>query len=252
MAVSVRYTGRFGNNIMQYMAARLLASKLDVPLVGEFPHNRILPVTAYPQTEKFTNPITLTDDSYDPANFDKLDKNRDYWLNGYFQQSRFYNKHREEIKAYFRQYVIEANDRAIGMHVRLKDYRWNIEGKNRVISASWYIKILESIKFDELIIVTDDPSDSYLRNFDRFKPRKLLTYGGPFPPEYFIADWNLLGNFERVICSNSSFCWTAVFLGYAEHVWTFKRSLGADIPHTDFANLDFATVVDGKFESEEA
>jgi hypothetical protein len=42
------------------------------------------------------------------------------------------------------------------------------------------------------------------------------------------ADWDYLRSFDRVICSNSTFCWWAMFFSMPSKLYMFKRWVGFD------------------------
>jgi hypothetical protein len=237
--VEVQYSGRFGNHMFQYVAGRLLARQLSLPLKTPLPKNDIVEtvdqITAYPELEK---PLVLVNDNnfaldgrfYTPGH---------YVLNGYFQRSEFYNERCESIHKMFKLRYPALNKDDIVMHVRLGDYRWAFENKNRVIHPNWYSEILRREHFNNLFIVTENNDDVYLRHFKMYDP--IIIHGTAQ------HDFHFLRQFDRIISSNSSFSWWASFLSRASKVYTFAPWLG--LPHVSLAFFDRTIAVDGEFES---
>jgi hypothetical protein len=62
-------------------------------------------------------------------------------------------------------------------------------------------------------------------------------------------DFKFIASFDKIICSNSSYSWWAVFFGNPSAVYTFKRWIcgGKQVRLADFTH---ATSVDGFFSTE--
>ena len=224
MSVRFVYRGAFGNNLFQYICARLFAEENGLRL--ETPWRAVLPPDARPFN--FQDAVDMLPqqggDVYDGPeqalgdHSGVLDhpwpKGR-YALDGYFQNSRWYHERREKILSFVK--LMPVPSRPLGellVNVRLGDY-WTY---GRVIHPSWYHGILSRVKFDHLYIVTDSPDYPY---FDEFREKYAATVTHYDP----VTDFNTIRQFQRVICSNSSFGWWATFLGHASKVYIFKRWL---------------------------
>jgi GR25 family glycosyltransferase involved in LPS biosynthesis len=106
------------------------------------------------------------------------------------------------------------------MHVRVGDYKKHKGGS--VIHPEWYLSILKKQKFRKLFIVVreDDAKylDWYISHFSAFRPTIVSSD--------IKHDFNFIMQFDRIICSNSTFCWWAAFLSEARTIWTFEPWLG--------------------------
>lgn len=215
MSVSVDFQGRLGNNLYQYIAARLFAEKNGLRLVTAWND----PETVHMDTPRPSLDISdgkerlLTDDDNDILG-QPFPRGR-YRLRGFFARPDFFYPNREKILSFAHTSPINAINREdIVMNVRLGDFRplgW-------VIHPSWYLGILEREVFKRLHVVVDEIDQEYLSHFKAYEP--IVVSSGR------VGDWDYLRSFDRVICSNSSFCWWAMFFGSASKMYSFKRSVG--------------------------
>jgi hypothetical protein len=239
MSVSIRYLGGFGNMLFQYAYARLFAEQNGLQLESrppDFPE--FIRTTPHQVGSKFASPLVDVDESV--GNLLTIGKapNAHYNFNGFFQHGDWYIPHIEKIR-HFLQPVKSSDDNMhpldIVVHLRLRDYpfcKW--------ISPEWYCNILKGLEFKDLYVVTDDPNPRYLKALDQFKPIVVSKSAD--------HDWNFLRRFKRVIASNSTFCWWAVFFGAATEAFVFKRWMGSEQYH--LADFPGFTLVDGPFDTE--
>ncbi len=208
MSVTVSYTGRFGNNMFQYVMGRLLAHKNKLALKPNWPHNEIIK----PTVDKYWAHIY----------------GGDIEISGFFQQACRYLPNRAMIKSWFPSYET-ANYKDIVIHLRADDY-----GKAHRIHPQWFLDILARETFEKLVIVMSPIDPEYLSYFYKYNP--LVQSGG------IKEDFEFIASFDKIICSNSTFCWWAAFLSNASKIYTFKKWLPD--PNID---LCWSTVVDGEF-----
>jgi hypothetical protein len=101
------------------------------------------------------------------------------------------------------------------IHLRLGDY-WSADVAS-VIHPTWHRACLSKLGYrpqrHKLYIVCENPNDEFVRHYAQFRPE--FVSGTPESDFAFIAS---CGN---IICSNSSFCWWAAFLGNPKRVMTF-------------------------------
>lgn len=233
MSVETVYQGRFGNHVFQYACARLFAIERGLKMETEFCETDILPVSPHEEGEFYKAPLIGVGDGTDVFSLPK--KEARYRFHGFFQRSDFYFKRRAALEKIFRPrptpVVDTGND--ILMSLRLGDYFQH----QIAIHYSWYIKILERESFDRLIIISDDPNPDYLKHFERWDPIVV--------PGSASKHWDLIRAYERVIASNSTFCWWALFFGRAKKIYIFKRWIGH--PHSNLNEFEGAIQVDGPF-----
>lgn len=210
MSVEVEYNGQFGNNLFQYVCARLFAKDNGLRLRTPFFVNKMVEALAQEGGESVEGaPIILGDRD---QLFSKKYPTARYSLHGFFLCGDWYHSRREQIRGFIRPMrMFEKNTQDFAIHCRLKDYRRG----NWVIHPSWYLSILKRETFKTLYIVTDELDREY---FDVFRPYDPLFLSSK--PE---DDWEFLRSFDRVAISMSTFSWWAVFLGNASKVYVFKR-----------------------------
>jgi len=234
MGVSIKYHGRFGNHLFQYICARLFSEKYNIKLITQFTSDivHILP-----------NPDGIVVDGDAKVirdNDNVLDKDWPigrYVFDGYFQNSNWYYDAKDKIYNFVEaKEVQQINKDDVVMHIRTGDYSklgW-------VIHPSWYTRIIESLKYNKLYLVTDSVKDDYLMHFRKYKPIIISKNAND--------DFNFIRSFDRIICSNSSFCWWAVFFSKATKVYTFKRWVPYRVnKHINLPNIPNAQVLDGSF-----
>lgn len=236
MSVRIKYLGRFGNNVFQYMAGRLFADENAMELETPFPGTDVIPIlpqTSLPVAVSQGAPIRLGDPD---AVLDRRWPAGNYVLEGFFQRPDWYYARKEAIWAFARPSLVmkdHADD--IVMHVRHEDYF----DHRIVISPSWYLRILrkELTPFRKLFIVGKDLDQGWLEAFHEYRPE--IVSGSPK------EDFDFLRRFDRVLLSNSTFAWWSVFFSRPAVVYTFRKWIGnAAAPLAEFPG---AVPVNGKF-----
>lgn len=237
MSVEVEYIGRFGNNLFQYVAARLFAKDNDLAMRTPWIHPEVL--EARPHVHENLVPDHFPEIRLGDADqvLGKPWRPGNYRLSGFFQYVDWYRDRRDEIRRLFRLHEVRVRgEDEIAMHVRREDYLHH----QIAIDASWYEWILKGQKFRKLTIIGKDIEPQWLEPFRKWVPEVIQ---GP-ARECF----HLLRSFERVILSNSTFAWWAAFLGIPSQVYTFSRWIRN--PKADLARFPGATMVEGRFEKE--
>lgn len=237
MCVHVLYKGRTGNNLFQYTAARLFAQSQRFMLLTPPPVQDLLSVSPFEGGTYFDGPSAFVTE----AAGDILDRDHPpgrYIFDGWFQRSDWYLKRRDKILEFLRPRPIEnTNTEDIVINLRVgTDYLtpgW-------VIHPKWYLDILAKESFRKLHIVADSRHEGYLSWFSKYDP--IVVASGPR------GDWEYLRSFDRIICSNSTFCWWAAFFSGARRTWIFKRW----VPHPDahYGPFPGGEAVDGPFLNE--
>lgn len=238
MSVEISYKsgGRFGNNLFQYICARLFAEENGFALLTGFPDQEIARPIPHRDGTKWNTPtITMTDEtdlfarSWDPAR---------YVFDGYFQRSKWYHERRSAVLRFLELTPIEEiNRKDIVLNLRVGDDYKTLQW---IIDPSWYLGILKKENFDRLHIVADVKDEAYLSYFKEYDPI-VITSGGK-------EDWDYLRSFDRIICSNSTFCWWAAYFSQASRIYHFRRWVNHPAPQLhEFPN---GISVDGMFSHE--
>lgn len=233
MGVQVRYQGRLGNHLFQYIAARLFAEENGLRLLSCLPPNDVVQCSPRVEGQRIYGAPTVITDEYDI--FDRPWRPDHYVFDGYFQRSAWYHARREKVlKMVELRPVEEVNRNDIVINLRIgEDYR----SLNWTVHPSWYLQILSMEKFDRLHIVADVADEKYLEAFRRYNP--VIVSLGPK------VDWEYLRKFDRIVTANSTFSWWAAYFSAASRIYTFKRWVTHPIPQLHaFPN---GVEVDGKF-----
>lgn len=237
--VSVNYFGRYGNNLFQYVAARLFAEKNGYKMINP-PPSGFLTAKDHPESsisdevlESYTRCLV---NIFDPV---VKDQATNFWFNSYFQDSRHFNPYRAQIKEMFDLKSIHKNTEDIVVHLRLTDYFW-IRNK-WVISPLWYIQLIKKEKYRNCYIVVEPhvTNKEYLKYFENIKGVKIVT--GNTAEE----DFEFIRSFDRIICSNSTFCWWAAFLSDASKIYTFKPWVRD--PKVNLSDIPNGKAIPGEF-----
>jgi hypothetical protein len=256
MSVEVSYwpTSRFGNNLFQYVSARLFARHHGLRMITPFsPANGrdILRVLPSHEGEKVETPtIRVTDDPWileqrPGIPYFLLNPEQDlfsgewprarYVFEGWFERSRWYHDRRTQIEEFVRPDPIgSVNRKDIVLSLRIGE---DFTSRKWTIDPRWYLEILARESFDTLHLVTDSLNEEYLSHFARYSP--VVVSSGPK------GDWNYLRSFDRIVCSNSSFAWWACFFSRASRIYTFKRWHA--YPVGDLGRFPSGVELDGPF-----
>lgn len=240
--VTVDYFGRTGNNLFQWVFARLIALKNGLAVASEPPKTFLSCKPCLGGQKVDGKAILLSDGVRHDHNIDML--NVDYrgkrvHCKGYFQNVLYYNPYRAHIREWFDLPEVQTNYDDIVIHLRLTDYYW-IPNRS-VISPEYYLKILRREKFRKCYVVVEphQTNEKYLRHF------KGAVHGIEVVTQSPAEDFHFMRSFDRIVCSNSTFAWWAAFLSTARKIWTFGPWMnGKGIP---LAGITGACVMEGKF-----
>ena len=209
-----------------YAAGRLLAKKLGLTLHTE-------PLDGFPRTQDFIDGQAIDDNSQDmpllerqgipfQSNMCKLNgadpipewpdvsrlQGKHIEIEHGFVNSRYFMRDRDLIKSWLGgESLMQPDPDAVLVNVRLKEFM----PLGLALHPYYYQKVLERLDFKKLYLMTDDPDNAYLDCFKKYSP-ELITGSGP---EHF---FKAIG-FNRIIMSNSTFCWWFTFLSDAQEVF---------------------------------
>lgn len=234
MSVEVAYPGRFGNNLFQYIFARLFARRNGLKLVTDFNHNHIVSMATPPHGFEASGPLTEIGEG--EWSLEKKWPAGRYLVKGYFQRASIYYDNREEILGFAHPVSQPCEQPSDDLVVNFRidgDYRQHL-----AIHPSWYREVLRTESYRRLFVVADVNDPAYFK--EALGGRKYELVGGS--PK---VQWDFLRGFERVIMSNSTFCWWAVFFGRAKKAVIFKRWIGSD--NVVLGRFPGAVEIDGPF-----
>ncbi len=205
--------GRLGNQLFQYVSARLLAELNGLRLNADYNGSDTLTPTIPDHGDLCENNSVAIEESKEIDNiFNREYEKRHYHLIGYWQNADYYLPHRDKILRYFEEKAtLITNKKDIVMHVRLGDYKHF--GKNgNVLHPDYYLNILKEEVFDNLYIVIDEIDEKYLSNFDCYNP--IVISASEKHDFWFLTEFN------KIIISNSTFAWWSAFLSNASKIYT--------------------------------
>lgn len=214
--------GRFGNNIFQYMVAKILCKEHGYELVND--------------SKEIGRFINFNDNMWHRWTIEKrILHGRDVFLNGYFQRLDLLQPYRDYIKSLFhidnhdfindsirvsdvvRAFKISDTpyDNEIVMHVRLDDFKHDYYNSH-ILHPQFYTGILDSIKGDNKLTIVCDKlnnreEEEYMRQFEGYFP--VMRRGS------MLEDFVYIMKAKRLISSNSTFAFIASFLGDPEEVY---------------------------------
>jgi len=229
MSIRINYKGNVGNCLFQYVYTRILSERNGFHFLTPFPYQKILQTTAHKTGENHISPKIVFEEPFinekdGGPDLDDLEKRYDFYrqfdkklapcqyiLNGYFECSELFNPYETLIKSYFKIDDFKKNTNDIVMNIRLGDFA----DLGRIITSDWYINILENEKFDKLYIVGGKADEPYLKAFKKYNP--IIVPSSP------VNDFHFIKNFDKIICSNSTFCWWAAFLSEANTIYVSDK-----------------------------
>jgi len=240
--IIVNYLGQLGNNLFQYAFGRILAEELNYKMfckqIPDFPN--AIPTTPgmvhmYPEKEipgHIVDVPSLTTER-------RLDQK--LVLSGFFQRYEYYKNHKEKIKEWFKleRKDIGQTENDIIMHIRLGDNVSTFADNNPfIMPPEYYEKALENTTFDKLYICTDSPDHDFVKKFSKYNP--VIT------GQSAINDFKILGSFNKIIMSQSTFSWWAAWLSDATEIYTPVPQPGNNklINEWSIGRPDIATFVD--------
>jgi hypothetical protein len=143
----------------------------------------------------------------------------------YYQNYLLFWKYRDYIKTNIVKLPkVSINKKDIVLHLRLDGF--NHKGHDsHCISPLWYVNILENEVFENLyIVMATKKGQGRVRLSQTAQKQKYLEQFKKF--NYTIIsedcrhDFNYIRSFDKIICSNSTFCWWASFLSDASKIYT--------------------------------
>lgn len=229
MPVLINYTaGRSGNRIFQYTAARIFAEKNGLNLITHL-NDKLLNTKEHLSFDDDVDcgkSVIITSNDFVNNEIKFLGKNINYIFQDYFTNGDYVSNNEELVFNFFNLPKLNKNHKDIVLHLRLYDFshsnymyeptNWD---RSEVISPHYYTKILENETFEKLYIVVDEIRLEWEKKYlDFFKKYNPIIFSSS-PKE----DFEFISSFDKIICSNSSFCYWAAFLSDASKIYTFKK-----------------------------
>lgn len=178
--VSVHFTIGFGNNIFQYVFARLLAEHHGCHLQHPYLPGFEKPSRISPNYNATLRKVLVRQDGYKTGRYAKyfscVDSSCNYDVHGFFEDYTLYRDHLREIRSWFYP-VKKRNKRNLVVHLRLQNRLIQVNHYLNLIEPSSYRKLLGQFDFDELHIVTDLEKWEKFTFLDILKIKKDVLLG---------------------------------------------------------------------------
>jgi hypothetical protein len=207
--ITVKYNGRLGNQIFQYLAASIFSIKHNLYL--EF-NEKLNPILTHISGDNyFTNSIVEINDNnfLDYLNRDNIEPCH-YIFNGFFQLKDFITNYENEILIRYK-HLSDDKKNGFVIHLRMGDVV-NYVGN---LDYDYYRKCIESIN-QKGYIVTDDPNsnliEKLINNFD------LELYN-----ENEYDDFIFATKFNNIILSQGTYSFWIGFFSQSKNIYYNSR-----------------------------
>ena len=187
--ISIIYNGRLGNNLFQYCYGRIIANKLGIKLKAD-------KINGFEHTGDNISGVEI----YPPIIF-----------SGFFCDYSYYKKYKNDIKKWlFINKKIEENINKddLVVYIRRSDY----VSSNFSMPMSFYDNCVKDIPHNKLYVCTCDPNDPDIKDFVK-KHNAILRH------KSVIDDFKFLMNFNKIVLSQSTYCWWAAWLSDATEIY---------------------------------
>ena len=248
--VYIQLTNGFGNNLFQYIAGRLLATfhgqeiavippSSDYYGIGEF---RKIGIEL--QSIEIPNCERVSDINYTHF-FNPAYKNRDFVVNGYFENYKYFKNNIDLIKTWFPD-ITSKNENDLILHFRAGDRLFYANEYDSKPQAQNYINAIQQFDFDRLYIVTDMPEWEQITpeqlnqmrfhvdvaEDKRISPQQSVDYFNsivdglsqfnPIHSKNSVAeDFSFIRCFNNILFQHGTLCWWAAALSDARKVGVY-------------------------------
>lgn len=211
--------GRFGNNLFQYFASMIITkiyydkipNGSNVLIINDILYKELCEYYILNKKPKeIGNCNSIVMDGYFQYG-DILNYFYDYLMDLMTESNDDYISSGIRVKDLLKKTEVNKDDLVI--HIRLDDYmheRHNCE----ILHYDYYLSIIKETQYNNLIIVCDrirhDYEIEYMKHFECFKPI--------YHQKSLIEDFIFIKSANKIVSSNSTLSWLAVFLSKAEEI----------------------------------
>jgi hypothetical protein len=251
--ITVQLTNGFGNNIFQYMAAKLLAEYHGQQVGAVLPTNDYYAINDLKKmniniTDVVSkNAVPINEFNYKAA-YDKRYSKNDFHLAGYFEDYTFFIDKINLIKKWY-PIKQKRNEDDLVLHFRAGDRLYLKNGFEYKPSVQSYINAIEKFNFKNLYIVTDMPKWDYITpdsleqmKFHADVPRservpieKSVNYFNSFvdglskydpiingkEKRSIYEDFNFMRSFDNIMFQHGTLGWWASIMSNASKVGVY-------------------------------
>jgi len=217
--VNVTWRNGFGNQLFQYTLGRLISKENNLVLTYSSELGKGCSTSLI--NHKFIDePNYIVE--YD-SNQHKIKYQIDYdgdMIYDSLENPNTYKNYLNEIRSWFPK-VKKTNSKDLIVHIRRGD-----NGDNINTPIDWYLKVMNNIKYDKVILVTDEPNHSDVVEFLNKTNAQLFSTSTIITLEdrknnqsQVIKDFNFIRSFDKILFSNSTFAWWASLLSEATEIY---------------------------------
>jgi len=251
--ITVQLTNGFGNNIFQYMAAKLLAEHHGQQVGAILPTNDYYAINDLKKmniniTDMVSkNAVPINEFNYKAA-YDKRYSKNDFHLVGYFEDYTFFIDKLDLIKKW---YPVKQKRNAddLVLHFRAGDRLYLKNEFEYKPSVQSYINAIENFDFKNLYIVTDMPKWDYITpesleqmrfhvdvpHSERVPVEKSVNYFNSFVDGLSVykpiinnkerrniyKDFNFMRSFDKILFQHGTLGWWASIMSDATKVGVY-------------------------------
>lgn len=208
--IQVLYSGGLGNNLFQYALGRILAEELGYELKAD-------PINGFPGTyekvsgESYEEEIIYNGHYIDIKEILKNKPKKCIVLDGFFQQSKYYEPYKSRIKNWFRMEEgpspMDKNDLLV--HIRRGDY---FIAKS-FLPMEFYSTVVNKQQFHRIFVCTDNPRDQFVRKFIKENNNASIL------SKPTLEEFRIMVSANNICISQSTFSWWAAFLSNANKIY---------------------------------
>ena len=260
--INIHFTNGAGNNIFQYVFARLMAEARKTEL--SHPELKVLGISE--NKLKIKDAIKVVGSSKQPINYHALLKpdKKSYDLKVYPEDFTIYTPRIDEIKTWFH-HVEKTNTKDLVFHLRLGDrlVMSSTYKEENYVSPEEFKDAIDSFDFEKLHIVTDMPvwrkiTEEDVKGFtfhrgvkdqDRCNTKqsvdyfnKLYTMLEEYSPIVRVgnsvqSDFDYMRGFDKILFQHGTLSWWAAALSEASEVAVYGRWRGNKHINLGWADL---------------
>ncbi len=248
--IYVQLTNGFGNNLFQYIAARLLATFHGQDVTALPPSNDYYGINEFKKLGiKLENVEVPESERVNDFNythfFNQAYKDKNLLVSGYFENYKYFKNNIDLIKTWFPS-IVDRNEKDLVLHFRAGDRLFYANEYDSKPQAQNYINAIKQFDFEKLYIVTDMPEweqitteQLNLMKFHvdvpkdkRVEPQQSVNYFNsivdglsqfnPILSKNSVAeDFNFIRGFNNILFQHGTLCWWAAVLSEADKVGVY-------------------------------
>jgi len=220
--IKLSYSGYFGNQMMQYAAARILSKTTKYFLDAHYPtEGKFVDLNPLEDNNiRYESNELLLSDNVWSIDYDEVSKHRGcIHLCGYFQRYSNIKQYKKYVKNmyFFEKNKNLYNEDLIGVHIRLGEY-YNY---NNHLPKEYYINCITDSK-KMAVIYTDQPTHPYIQDIKRSVDCQIFSTDINWIESKSPTQWRDFVNIsshKHIIISQSSYSWWAAWLSNASTIY---------------------------------